>query len=64
MSELDLKRQEYLLKGLSNVQTIITTTDEIPFISQDQRIVKKFYIESGKVMPKVEKRIIWNRIER
>ncbi|HHU90897.1 MAG TPA: DNA replication/repair protein RecF [Clostridiaceae bacterium] len=56
LSELDLKRQEYLLKGLSNVQTIITTTDEIPFISQDQRIVKKFYIESGKVMPKVEKK--------
>ena len=44
MSELDLKRQEYLLRGLSNVQTIITTTDEIPYISLEGRNVKKFFI--------------------
>jgi len=55
LSELDLKRQEYLLKGLSNVQTIITATDETRFISQDQQSVKKFFIECGKVIPKVEK---------
>ncbi|NLX63906.1 MAG: DNA replication/repair protein RecF [Clostridiaceae bacterium] len=57
LSELDLKRQEYLLKGLSNVQTIITATDETRFISQDQRTIKKFFIENGKVMTKVEKSI-------
>ncbi len=54
MSELDLKRQEYLLKGLSNVQTIITTTDEIPYINIEGRNVKKFFIENGSVIPKVE----------
>jgi len=57
LSELDLKRQEYLLKGLSNVQTIITATDETRFISKDQRTIKKFHIENGKVIPEVEKRI-------
>lgn len=55
MSELDLKRQEYLLRGLSNVQTIITTTDEIPYISLEGRNVKKFFIENGRAIPKVEK---------
>jgi len=57
LSELDLKRQEYLLKGLSNVQTIITATDETRFVSKDQRKIKIFFIENGRVMPKVEKRI-------
>lgn len=56
MSELDLKRQEYLLRGLSNVQTIITTTDEIPYISLEGRNVKKFFIENGRAIPKVEKK--------
>lgn len=56
MSELDLKRQEYLLKGLSNVQTIITTTDEIPYFSLEGRNVKKFFIENGQAIPKVEKK--------
>ncbi len=56
LSELDLKRQEYLLRGLSNVQTIITTTDEIPFISLEERKVKKFFIENGRAIPKVEKK--------
>lgn len=55
MSELDLKRQEYLLRGLFNVQTIITTTDEIPYISLEGRNVKKFFIENGRAIPKVEK---------
>ncbi len=50
MSELDLKRQEYLLKGLTDVQTIITTTDEIPYESLDGRKVKKFFIEKGSVI--------------
>lgn len=57
LSELDLKRQEYLLRGLTNVQTIITTTDETPFISQNRRSIKKYFIESGKAIPKVEKKI-------
>jgi DNA replication and repair protein RecF len=56
LSELDLKRQEYLLRGLYNVQTIITTTDEIPFISLEKRKVKKFFIENGRAIPKVEKK--------
>lgn len=55
MSELDLKRQKYLIRGLSNVQTIITTTDEIPYISLDGRKVKRFFIENGRAIPKVEK---------
>ncbi len=50
MSELDLKRQEYLIKSLSNVQTIITTTDELPYANIKEREVKKFFIKSGKVM--------------
>jgi DNA replication and repair protein RecF len=55
MSELDLQRQEYLLRGLSNVQTIITTTDEMPFISLEKRKVKKFFVNGGRVIPKVDK---------
>lgn len=52
MSELDLKRQEYLLKGLSDVQTIITATDEFPFTNIKQSVnngITKFQVKSGAV---------------
>lgn len=49
MSELDLKRQEYLLRGLYDVQTIITTTDELPFNSIKDRHVKRFYVRNGSI---------------
>lgn len=54
MSELDQNRQEYLLKGLYDVQTIITTTDELTYASIKERKVKKFYIENGTIIPKVD----------
>jgi DNA replication and repair protein RecF len=47
MSELDLKRQEYLIRGLYDVQTIITTTDSLPFNNLKGRNLKSFYIENG-----------------
>lgn len=47
MSELDLKRQEYLLRGLYDVQTIITTTDNILFEGIKDRNVKSFHVENG-----------------
>ncbi|MCX7773285.1 MAG: DNA replication/repair protein RecF [Clostridia bacterium] len=49
MSELDQKRQEYLVNGLYTVQTIITTTDDLPYQSIKNRDVKRFYIEAGRV---------------
>lgn len=49
LSELDLKRQEYLLRGLSDVQTIITTTDELPFSKLKEKDVKRFLIKDGSV---------------
>ncbi len=52
MSELDLRRQEYLIKGLYDVQTIITTTDDLPFNSIKDRQVKRFYVRNGSVTPK------------
>jgi DNA replication and repair protein RecF len=47
MSELDAKRQEYLLKGLYDVQTIITTTDDFRYNGIKGRNISKFYIENG-----------------
>lgn len=52
MSELDLKRQEYLVRGLYDVQTIITTTDDFPFHSIKDRQVKSFFVKNGSVTPK------------
>ncbi len=54
MSELDIERQEYLVKSLSNVQLFITTT-EIPEI-----LIKKFpeyteyFVEKGQITSKKE----------
>jgi DNA replication and repair protein RecF len=50
LSELDLKRQEYLLKGLSDVQTIITTTDDLPFKKLKEKKIKRFLIREGTVL--------------
>ncbi|NLM73469.1 MAG: DNA replication/repair protein RecF [Clostridiaceae bacterium] len=49
MSELDLSRQEYLLNGLYDVQTMITTTDALAFSNMDNRKIRRFYVENGKV---------------
>lgn len=49
MSELDIKRQEYLINGLYDVQTIITTTDNIPYKNIKGRSVNHFYIEKGTI---------------
>ncbi len=52
MSELDLKRQEHLIKGLYDVQTIITTTDDLPFESIKNRQVMRYFIKNGSISPK------------
>ena len=49
MSELDLSRQEYLLNGLYDVQTMITTTKALEFSNMDNRKIRRFYVENGKV---------------
>lgn len=52
MSELDLKRQEYLIRGLYDVQTIITTTDDLPYHGIKDRKVMRYFVENGRVNPK------------
>lgn len=49
MSELDRKRQDYLLKGLYDIQTIITTTDDNILKDDMNRKVKSMHVKSGKV---------------
>jgi DNA replication and repair protein RecF len=51
MSELDVKRQEYLLSRLTDVQTIITATDELPYNGIKEKEVKRLYVENGAVKP-------------
>lgn len=51
MSELDQKRQEYLLKGLYDIQTIITTTDVEQLKSGLRREVTCMRVVSGNVCP-------------
>lgn len=49
MSELDLERQEFLIKSLSETQLFITTT-EIPDILKEKLTDGKvFYVENGKI---------------
>lgn len=49
MSELDINRQEFLLKTLSQVQLFITTT-EIPDILKEKfPYAKTYYIENGRI---------------
>lgn len=52
MSELDFSRQAYLISGLYDVQTIITTTDSLAFNNIDNKKIKRFYVENGKIFDK------------
>ncbi|NMA67210.1 MAG: DNA replication/repair protein RecF [Clostridiaceae bacterium] len=54
MSELDNTRQNYLIQGLYNVQTIITTTDPLAFDSIKNNDIKRFYVKKGKIYDKIE----------
>ncbi|WP_026476753.1 DNA replication/repair protein RecF [Alkaliphilus transvaalensis] len=49
MSELDIKRQNYLINNLKNVQTFITTTmiEQLKAVYQDNRYV--FNVEKGEI---------------
>lgn len=51
MSELDSNRQKYLIEGLYNVQTMITTTDSLPYNDIMDKKVKKFLVKNGTVSP-------------
>ena len=52
LSELDRNRQEKLLQGMGNTQTIITCTGMDEFIENEIGRVKKFYICDAKVAEK------------
>lgn len=49
MSELDIKRQNYLIKNLKNVQTFITTTMMKPLNLKDNHQYEIFNVSKGKV---------------
>ncbi len=49
LSELDRKRQNYLLEHIKGIQTIITCTGLEEFVKNGINIQKTFEIESGKV---------------
>lgn len=49
LSELDARRQEYLVKGLADVQTMITTTDDLPYSRLEVKEVRKFLVKEGTV---------------
>ena len=49
MSELDCGRQEYLMKGLRNIQTIITTTDDQKLCQGEFLTASKYRVVSGTV---------------
>jgi recF protein len=49
MSELDMKRQEYLMTGLKGIQTIITTTDDKRLTRGEFRNANKYRVVSGTV---------------
>jgi DNA replication and repair protein RecF len=49
MSELDRKRQEFLIKTLDKVQTFITCTDKSFFTGHDMNDVKFFKVDHGVV---------------
>lgn len=50
MSELDRKRQDYLLRGLYDIQTIITTTDDNILKDSINNKGKIFLVKAGKVI--------------
>ncbi len=47
LSELDHKRQNYLLESINNVQTLITCTGVEEFIKNRIEVNKVFYVENG-----------------
>ena len=49
LSELDSNRQNYLLKSIGNIQTIITCTGVDDFISSRINIDKIFKVENGNI---------------
>ncbi len=49
LSELDRKRQNYLLESIENTQTIITCTGLEEFIENRFRIDKTFFVDNGKI---------------
>lgn len=50
MSELDIKRQEYLIKGLGGIQTFITCTDKSLFEGKIEGTYKNISVSKGKVI--------------
>lgn len=52
MSELDLQRQEYLIKTLKNNQLFITTTDIDEKLLHSFPEARKIYVEHGKIIEK------------
>ena len=50
MSELDRKRQNLLLNGINNIQTIITCTGIEEFIENRSKTDEIFYVRDSKVM--------------
>ena len=47
LSELDQKRQKYLLESISNVQTMITCTGKDDFSENDFKIDRLFFVQEG-----------------
>lgn len=50
MSELDTKRQEYLLNNLEEIQTIITCTDRDFFKDREKLNARYFHVVNGKII--------------
>lgn len=53
LSELDSKRQNYLLKNIDNIQTLITCTGLDEFVKNRFQINRVFQVVEGKVFHKV-----------
>ena len=54
LSELDVHRQNYLLKSIHNIQTLITCTGINDFIEHNFLIHKLFYVNQGKIVKEKE----------
>lgn len=52
MSELDYNRREYLINRLYDVQTIFTSTDDLPFDNIKSQKVKKMQVINGSITVK------------
>ena len=55
MSELDLQRQEFLIKSLSEIQMFITTTELQDKLLETLPLGKTFYVKEGNVTEKENK---------